>query len=159
MPSTNGYLIRRYDPALDLGIESLLSVSYTRSLSAKKEQRDKFIERHKPVWRWLLEHADVTVAVDELAPDTSIWAWLVTSEPNYVHAIGAKRSVIEAGLAVDVVSELLGQRLTREQAITLELPQLRAQRPGWRPSNEFIGLDRPKLWYFDPGFLPSQILA
>jgi hypothetical protein len=70
-----------------------------------------------------------------------------------VHAVGCKRSVIEAGLAVDVVTDLLGDRLKRHQVCSLELPQMRTR------GGEAIGLDRPSSWSLDPTWLLTRMLS
>lgn len=176
------WLIRPYDAACDVGLEYLLGVSYARGSAGRRanasragwrthdathpvpdrqavDDQTAFLESYRPVWAWLLRHADVTLAVDRLAPETSIWAWLITSEPNVVHACGAKRSCIENGLGQELVLDLLGSRASGFQVVTLELPQMRAQRPGWKASKDLLGFDRPKGWSFDPGWIAVHMAA
>jgi hypothetical protein len=113
----------------------------------QKAAIEAFLAAMSPLWAWLLENADVTLACDSEDPE-SIWAWMVTSAPNVVHAVGCKRSLVEAGLSADVVRETLGEeRLSTHQVCTLELPQMRTK--GGVP----IGLDRPRSWSLDPTWL------
>lgn len=110
-----------------------------------------FIDAHRPVWKWLLDHADVTLVVDREMPSV-IWAWLVSSD-DVVHAVGCKRSFTTRRrndpppISVDIVSAMLGDRLTRHQVCSLELPQMRTRGPG------AIGIDRPREWSLDPTWL------
>lgn len=116
-----------------------------------------FLEAHRPVWNWLLENAEVTLAVDRKCPDDSIWGWLVTSGADVLHALGVKRDMIKAGFGEEIARDLLGDRMQRFQVTTLELPQLRANRVGWKPSSEAIGFDRPKVWGLDPTWLLTRM--
>jgi hypothetical protein len=164
------WALRPYDASTDeAALYYLLGVAYARSRAGYRagaseagRRRDgaehdevaarrAFMDSHRPVWTWLLEHADVTLAVDRERPD-QIWAWLVTSEPNVVHAVGCKRSLIEAKLAVEVVRDMLGHRLHEHQVCSLELPQLRTRR------GDAIGMDRPQLWSLDPTWLLTRMM-
>lgn len=121
---------------------------------AKKDQATMdremaFMNAHRFIFAWLLENADVTLAVDREKP-TRIWAWLVSSG-DVIHAVGCKRSLIAERLSVDVVSELLGDRLGKHQVCSLELPQMRTR------GSEAIGLDRPSSWSLDPTWLLTRI--
>jgi hypothetical protein len=118
-----------------------------------------FLEAHRPIWNWLLENADVEVAVDRLRPDTRIWGWCITSGPDVVHALGVKRDLIEAGFGREIAMDLLRDRWDRFQVVTLELPQMRAPRHGWRPSKDMLGFDKPKQWSLDPTWLVTRMVA
>lgn len=109
----------------------------------------RFVQSHRPVWLWLLAHAEITLAVD---PERThiVWAWLVTSE-HVIHAVGCKESVVKAGLSEDIVRDLLGERLRRHQVCSLELPQMRARGGG------AIGIDRPREWSLDPTWLLTRM--
>ncbi len=174
--TSDGWLVRSYDPERDENaLHYLLGVAYSRSRAGARAGASRaggsrslsdrqsgvgpsqeqiaaqraFLAAHSPIWTWLLEHATVTLAVD---PEQAhiIWAWLVTSEPNVIHAVGCKRSLIEAGVAVDVVSDLLGERLRKHQVCSLELPQMRTRGDG-------LGLDRPDKWSLDPTWLLTRM--
>lgn len=176
-----GWILRPYDPATDDGLIYLLGVAYARSGAGRREQasgagrpmpdykerqarREKtvaFIESHRGLWVWLLEHATTILAVDAENPHSphGIWGWLIMSEPNVIHAIGVKRSCIKEGLGLDILKDLLGERMHSHQVTTLELPQLRSQRPGWKPNYDLLGIDRPKEWSLDPSWLPVRLVA
>lgn len=100
-----------------------------------------------------MQHADISLVVDPEAPQI-IWAWLVASGDDVVHAVGVKRSLVENGLAQDVVRDLLGDRLRRHQVCTLELPQMRT-----RGGNDAIGIDRPREWSMDPTWLLTRMMG
>lgn len=124
-----------------------------RAPTPEERAKEKaFFDAHRFIWRWLIDHADIALAVDPEAPHI-IWGWLVTSGADVIHAIGCKRSAVEAGLSVDIVRDLLGARLKRYQLCTLELPQMRAQPMGGQPRSDRIGLDRPTKWSLDPTWL------
>jgi len=174
------WLKRPYDADRDEdALHYLLGVSYARSRAGWRagayahargrdpratpteddRAREKaFFDATRFVWSWLLDNADVTLVVDPEAQHL-IWAWLITSGEDIIHAIGCKRSVIEAGgsLSVDIVRDLLGPRLKGFQVCTLELPQMRAQRPGKKLVNDWIGMDRPKTWSLDPLWLLTRM--
>lgn len=157
----------------DLGDEdalfSLLGVAYTRSKSGYREGVAKgsgspeaaekeraYLAKHRPIWSWLFDNATTLLAVDPGAPRI-IWAWAIMSGDLVVHAVGCKRSFTQrdgAGdpLSVDLVTDLLGDRLTRHQVCTLELPQLRPNGSG------SIGLDRPREWSLDPTWLVTRMI-
>lgn len=163
------WLVRPYDADSDSdALHYLLGVSYSRSRAGsragasragRRERQGEELPDHdviakqkaflaalSPVWSWLLEHAEVSLAVDPEQPHI-IWAWCVTSQPNVVHAVGCKRSLIESGLGADIVGALLGDRLDHHQVCSLELPQLRTK------GGDAIGLDRPREWSMDPVWL------
>lgn len=126
--------------------------------SALDSQR-AFLDAHRPIWNWLLTNADIEVAVDRERPDTRIWGWLVTSGPDVVHAVGVKRDLIEAGFGREIAMDMLRERWGAFQVVTLELPQLRAPRHGWRPSKDMLGFDKPKAWSLDPTWLLTRMVA
>lgn len=176
--SASVWVVRPYDEALDrTAMLYLLSVSYSRGWAGYRAGADSagrsdvprssdeqarvkaFLEAHEPVWNWLLEHADVTLLVDEGDPSESIWAWLVTSDDDVVHALGCKRSLVAAGLAPEAVTELAGRFLSRPCVTTLELPQMRIAKP--RPdgsvSKDAIGMTQPRGWRLDPTWLLTRM--
>lgn len=161
----------------------LLGVSYTRSRAGQRAGASKvgtsgatdpnrpttgadpevrakekaFLEAHRPIWTWLFDHADVELVVD---PDEGhiLWGWLITSGDTVVHAVGCKRSFCERlpgelPLSVDLIRDLLGERLRKHQVLSLELPQLRTRGSG------SIGLDRPQEWSLDPTWLLSRMVG
>jgi hypothetical protein len=128
-----------------------------RTLATAKQQA--FIAAHTPIWRWLLENADVTMAVDREKPDTDIWGWMVTSGDDVLHAIGCKRSVIKAGLGVELIRALAGDRWTRHQVLTLELPNLRATQHTKVKSSDIVDLTRPYTWSLDPTWLVTRMVG
>lgn len=173
------WLIRPYDPDTDDGLMGLVAVAYTRSRAGMRAGASRagrpprknpdgtrevlnedmvlkqraFMAAHKVVWDWLLEHADVQIAVDREAPHI-IWAWLITSG-NVIHAVGCKRSLIEAGIAKDVVRDILGDRLRQHQVCSLELPQMAT----YSNKTEAIGIDRPANWSMDPTWLLTRMVG
>lgn len=172
------WALRPFDAERDTGaLMYMLGVGYTRSRAgwragasgsgwrsenatpdheATAKQR-AFMTAHAPLWTWLLENADVTLAVDAEDPDT-IWGWIVTSEPNVVHAIGCKRSLIKAGVGREVVLDLAGDRWRSHQVVTLELPQLRSARGSYK-STHILDLDRPHEWSLDPTWLLTRMVS
>lgn len=170
----DAWVLRPYgeDERDEEAMHYLLGVAYTRSRAGQRagasragrrvEEPDgdavakqkAFLAAHNPVWSWLLEHATVTLAVDAEQRHI-VWGWAITSEPNVVHAIGVKRSVIDAGedVAQDIVRDLLGDRLRRHQVCTLELPQMRTR------GDSAIGIDRPREWSMDPTWLLVRMRA
>ncbi len=174
------WLFRSYSgsQADEDGMMYLLGVGYTRSLAGwqagvsgagretdanapgKETSAIKaFLAVHAPIWKWLLEHADVMLAVDRERPDTDIWGWLITSGPNVIHAIGAKRSVIKAGLGEELILKLAGDRWEQPQIMTLELPGIR--RPGHtKPkSTNVVNLVKPRGWGLDPTWLVTRMVS
>lgn len=166
---------RAYVPETD-DLLYLLSISYSRSKAGQRAgahgagkrstgvvdrdavaRQQSFMRAHEPIWRWLLEHADVRVVSD---PDdlSIVYAWAITSEPNIVHVVGAKYDTIKAGFAAEMVTELLADRLTTPQVVTLELPQLPGERPsGSLPSGAIM--QRPARWYTDPSWLLTRMVS
>lgn len=147
----------------------LLGVAYSRSRAGQRAgasragyrvdkpdpqavaRQKAFLDAHRPVWAWLLANADVELLVDPDKP-WIIVAWLITSG-DVVHAVGCKRSLIEAGVAADAVRDLLGERLGRHQVSSLELPQMRTRGP------DAFGIDRPQNWSLDPTWLLTRMGA
>jgi hypothetical protein len=181
-PIDTPWLLRGYEPTRERPYDDesalmyMLGVGYTRSRAGQragasraggsttreeraggtkdphaKDREMAFLAVHRPIWLWLLENADVQLAVDPEAPHI-IWAWLVTTG-DVVHAVGCKRSLIEAGLSVDVITDLLGDRLKKHQVCSLELPQMRTR------GGEAIGLDRPAQWSLDPTWLLTRMVG
>ena len=175
--SEHGWAVRPYHADDEGALVYLLGVSYTRSRAGHRagahgagrsgvgetpdrdayDRQRAFLDAHLPIWRWLLAHADVTLVVDP--EDRSIiWGWLVTSGETVVHALGCKRSLIKAGLAQDLILALAGDRWRAHQVVTLELPQLRRNRAGWR-STDLVDLDRPREWSMDPTWLTTRMVG
>lgn len=170
-PPQRDWVLRSYDPDGDRdSMHQLLGVAYTRSRAGQRagapsdrkrgepidpeaaQKRQKFLDEHEPIWSWLLAKADVLLAVDRDEPRI-IWGWLITSAPNILHAVGAKRTVVDAGIAPDVVRDLLGDRLTSHQVCSLELPQMRTR------GTASVGIDRPRDWSMDPTWLVSRMVS
>lgn len=167
------WLIRPYDAGLDEdGMMSFLGESYCRCSAGRRagasgyteadtegeSKRKDFLAKTRPIWTWLLANADVTLSVDPENPDTSIWAWMISSGPDVLHAVGCKRTVIATGLCRDMVMGLLGPRWNTFQVLTLELPQMRANRVGWKPATNHFGFDRPSRWVIDPSWLAVRMV-
>lgn len=171
--SDQPWLIRPYMPesADDEALYYMLGIAYTRSRAGMRAgacnagrqirgprnedevlRQKAFLAVHRPVWTWLLAHADVSIACDPEAPHI-VWAWLVTSG-DVVHAVGCKRSLVEAGISQEVVRDLLGDRLTKHQVCSLELPQMRT-----RGGTDAIGIDRPREWSMDPTWLLVRMMG
>jgi hypothetical protein len=133
------------------GVDGAGDTAPGRSTSPEAVARQKaFLHALSPVWTWLLDNADVTLLVDPDEPQI-IWSWLITSG-DVIHAVGVKRSFCERidgdlPVSVDMVTEMLGDRLERHQVCSLELPQMRSRGSGT------IGLDRPREWSLDPTYL------
>ncbi len=160
------------------GLVTMLGVAYTRTRAGQRAgasraggsvvppghgvpddvmraKQNAFIEAHRPLWLWLLDHADVTLIVDPETPRI-IWGWLLTSGEDVVHAVGVKRAFTERHpgeeqLAVAMVTDLIGERLRKHQVATLELPQMRTRGSG------SIGIDRPQAWSMDPTWLLTRM--
>jgi hypothetical protein len=168
---------RAYDPDLDEGgMMYLLGVSYSRGRAgwragasgagetrqgstpdqAVVDRQKAFLDTHAPIWRWLLANADVRLAVDPMKPDTDIWGWIITSEPNVIHALGVKRSVIKAGLGKELVLDLARDRWREHQVVTLELPQLRQATSTYK-SSHIVDVNRPHEWSLDPSWLLTRM--
>lgn len=173
------WTLRRYDPSSGYdrdGLVYLLQVAYSRSYAGRRagvsgHLRDEagigrkgakvdpelelrmraWLETYRPIWLWLLDHADVTLAVDRTNPDRWIWGWLVTSGDDVIHALGVKRDMIRAGVGMEIARDLCGSRWGRKQVLTLELPQFVGQSSGYK-GTDIIGR-RPFEWYLDPTWL------
>lgn len=148
----------------------LLGVDYARSRAGERarangagksngtpdpesvDRQKAFLAAHRPIWLWLLEHAEVVLACDRHDPD-SIWGWALTSGPTVVHAVGCKRDIVDLGFAKDITRDLLGERLTQHQVCTLELPRLRTK------AHHAIGIDRPREWSLDPTWLLVRMVG
>lgn len=164
-----GYEPTRHEEGWDDegALSYLLGVAYARSRAGQRAgasragfrteapdphavaRQKAFLDAHRPIWTWLLAHADVELLVDPEKP-WIVWSWLITSG-EVVHAVGCKRSLIEAGVAADAVRDLLGERLARHQVCSLELPQMRTRGP------DAIGVDRPREWSMDPTWLLARM--
>lgn len=171
------WLFRPFEEGDENAVMYMLGVGYTRSRAGWRAgatgagqvartgsetpdhdvlaRQKAFMSAHGPIWRWLLEYADVTLAVDPQDPST-IWGWMVTSGNDVVHALGVKRSVIKAGLGRDLVLDLAGDRWNRHQVVTLELPQLRKDK-GVHKNSHFLDMDRPYQWSLDPTWLLTRM--
>lgn len=107
----------------------------------------RYWSTHQPIVSALLGSSEVRVACDPARVATGddggpsvIWAWACVG-PDSVHWVGVKRSVVRAGLGEDIVHNLLGDRIDREQTVTFELTDLKR-----------IGL-HPEKWRRDRGWL------
>jgi hypothetical protein len=167
-------MIRYYTPEDIDALLYFLSVSYARSKAGERAgasgagkkgkpspedaaQQRAFMEAHQPIWLWLLANAQVRLACDIERPD-SIYAWAITSEPNVVHAIGAKYDTVKLGFAKEMLEDLLGDRLTSMQVVTLELPKIPGERPGGTLPGGAI-MSRPARWYTDPTWLLTRMIG
>ncbi len=161
------------------GLVTMLGVAYTRTRAGQRAgasraggsvvpsghpvpdevmraKQNAFIEAHRPLWLWLLDHAEVTLLVDPDPAHRIIYGWLLTSGPDVVHAVGVKRAFTERHpgeeqLAVAMITDVLGERLRKHQVATLELPQMRTRGSG------SIGIDRPQCWSMDPTWLLTRM--
>ena len=104
---------------------------------------------YQPIVEALVRQSDVRVVCDPeratYEPDSPavIWAWACMS-PDAVHWVCVKRSAAKAGLAADIVKDLLGDRLEREQRTTFELVDLTRT------------VKVPKIWKRDRGWLNAM---
>lgn len=126
---------------------------------AREARVHAFKMAHGPIWEWLLEHAEVTLAVDRERPETDVWGWLVTSGPDVLHAVGCKRSVIKAGLGEELVGQMVGDRWKRFQVLTLEMPGLCAPGRTRPPTSDQVRLSRPHTWSIDPTWLLTRMVG
>ncbi len=173
---------RGYDANTDDGLYYLLSVSYTRSRSGfyagasragrsmanrvpcapdEVHKQVAFMEAHRPVWEWLLENADVTLAIDPKAPaDSQVWGWMITSGPNVIHALGVKRTVVSVSrdLAQEIALDLAGDRWDTFQSVTLELPQFQRETPKFRGA-DLLGITKPSRWTYDTTWLLTRMVG
>lgn len=95
---------------------------------------------HQPIVTALIRGASIRVACDperstyEPGSPAVIWAWACLSG-DVVHYVGIKRSASKAGLAADLVRDLLGERLDGAQRTTFDLvdmARLKLVPPQWR---------------------------
>jgi len=183
-PVDREWIVRPYDPNGydEDGLHYLLGVAYSRSRSGRRAgvsghrdggggigQRQSgddadmvarqraYLAAHAPIWRWLLDHADVTLAVDRTQPERWIIGWAVTSGDDVVHAIGVKRDWIKVGCGWDIVRDLVGDRIGQHQVLTLELPQFRSGPSSYR-SSDIVG-ERPTRWSLDPTWLLTRMVS
>lgn len=176
------WTLRAFDESTDADLRYLLGIAYCRTHAGRRagasraggsrNDREReagsttdadtvakqraFLESMRPVWDWLLANATTTLAVDPEKPSI-IWGWLITSESNVVHAVGVKRSIVQAKLAVDLVTDMLGERLKRHQVCSLELPQFRGRRRDGTYPPDAIGIERPREWSLDPTWLLTRM--
>lgn len=176
------WLIRPYDAERDEDLMYMLGVGYTRSRAGQRAgafraggnrysapgvraeappspddiaKQRAFIEAHRFIWVWLLDNADCTLACDPTNPGI-IWAWLLASD-DVIHAVGCKRSFTDrvkgdVPLSKELVGDLLGDRLSKHQVCSLELPQMRTR------GSEAIGIDRPREWSLDATWLLTRMV-
>lgn len=144
--------------------ESCLVSTWLKGYAHADEVRDRFpgasqdgSQDHIRFWRvyqpiveaLLRGAADVQVICDPARatyePDSPavIWAWACTS-PDAVHWVCVKRSAAKAGLAADMVRDLLGDRVTRDQRTTFELVDMTRT------------VKVPKIWKRDRGWLNAM---
>ncbi len=89
----------------------------------------RFWKIHQPIVEALMRSGETRLACDpqrsthEPGSPAVVWAWACCSG-DAVHWVCVKRSVVRAGLGEDIVRDLLGDRLTREQRTTFELVDL-----------------------------------
>lgn len=177
--TADDWVFRPYDADLDeSGMMYLLGVAYTRTKAgwragasgagrtreANADDRESvakqqaFLAAHAPIWRWLLENADVTLAVDPQNPETDIWGWMIASGPDVLHALGCKRSVVKAGLGPELVRALAADRWHRHQVLTLEMPNLRSSVHSKFKSLDIVDLVRPHEWSLDSTWLLTRMV-
>lgn len=88
-----------------------------------------FWQVHQPIVTSLVSPSTVRVVCDpkratyEPGAPAVIWAWACMTGST-VHWVMVKRSAMRAGLGEDIVRDLLGDRLEREQRTTFELVDL-----------------------------------
>jgi len=103
---------------------------------------------YQPIVTTRLRSARVLVACDperagyEIGRPAVIWAWCCVDD-EAVHWVAVKHSAAKAGLAPDLVADLLGVRLEQEQRTTFELVDMAKLRLV------------PKAWKRDMGWLSS----
>lgn len=182
-----GWVLRPYDAERDeSGLMYFLGIAYTRTKAGWRAgasgagrsdadraqrvgmrgdgeeeslKRQAFLAAHAPIWRWLLENAEVTLAVDAANPGTDIWGWMVTSGPSVLHALGCKRSIVKAGLGPELLRDLAGERWNTHQVLTLEMPNLRPSAGSKYKSLDVVDLCRPYEWSLDPTWLVTRMVG
>lgn len=84
---------------------------------------------YQPIVEALVRNAEVRVLCDparsthEPSSPAVIWAWVCCTDDT-VHWVCVKRSAAQTGLAEEMVRDLLGDRLEREQKTTFELTDM-----------------------------------
>ncbi len=107
----------------------------------------RFWEQHRPFILALMRSSEITLACDAGAEHV-IWGWLAT-QGDTVHYCFVKRSVVKAGLGLEIVKDLLGERLTKQTPYTMELVEMR----------RVPGLYIPRQWYPDFTFHTRGLAA
>jgi len=108
----------------------------------------RFWKIHQPIVMGILAESQVIVACDpsratyETGQPAVIWAWACLSG-DVVHWVAVKRTAAEAGFGAELVRDLLGDRLGREQRTTFEMVDMARLR--------LI----PKAWKRDRGWLSA----
>lgn len=152
---------RAYLPSDERGVLYLWLKSYAHSaygvargahIDASPEELAYWNDQ-APVVEALLQHADVEVACDpdrvydsEAGPSV-IWGFACTSG-DVVHMVVVKRSAHRAGIAADIVRDLLGNRLERACGMTHEQSEIR----------KIFGRI-PRAWYMDSTWLGRALLG
>lgn len=155
------WIKRPYDAAEDeralvyLWLKSYAHSSYGVARGAHVDASPEEVaywREQAPVVEALLRSADVEVicdpdrAVPSEAGPAVIWGFACTSG-DVVHMVVVKRSVARAGLAQDIVRDLLGSRLERACGMTHELVELR----------KILGV--PRQWYVDSTWLGRALIG
>lgn len=152
------WVIRPYLPQDEACTVSMWLKAYAHAREVKETGLEKASEDghpdeirywkiHQPIVMGILGESEIVVACDperasyDQGPSV-IWAWACISGET-VHWVGVKRNVTQAGLGADIVRDLLGDRMEREQRTTFEMVDMSRLR--------LI----PKQWRRDRGWLSA----
>lgn len=114
---------------------------------------------HQPIVTALIRTADVDVICDPMRSEHTpgspaiIWAWACfdsSAAGDRVHYVGVKRSAARAGLARELVADLLGDRIGRACSLTFDPVDLRHADlipPMWKSLPKFLSSLRAMSTY------------
>lgn len=144
------WVVRQYVPEDEDCVVSTWLKGFARSRAIRSDDlaadEIRYWKVYQPIVVALLARSEVRVLCDpdrvEHKPDAPavIWAWSATSADD-VHWVMVKRSAGAAGLARDMVRDLLGDRLERHQRATFELVDLEKHKLApacWTYDNQWL---------------------
>jgi hypothetical protein len=172
--TASGAIVRAYQAEDESCVVSMWLKSYAHSREVQETglqsasvdghpDEIRFWKIHQPIVMGLLAESTILVACDperatyEPGKPAVIWAWACVSGDT-IHWVAVKRNAVKADLGPDLVRDLLGDRLEREQRTTFEMTDMSRMRlipKGWKRDRGWLSalrslstrmLDRDRLF-------------